>query len=142
MRSTMNRRAFLISTVFVAASFPLSACKKEERCANCGMVIDRASPWRVEIVSGTNVTSFDTPRCALVAWRGGKSSGTLRVQEYYDRTWRDASEVRFVVGGDVLGPMGPDFVPVDPSRVSKFIQDHAAERAYRVDEITTDVLSK
>jgi hypothetical protein len=31
---------------------------------------------------------------------------------------------------------------VDPSRATKFIQDHGAERAYRLDEITPDVLTK
>jgi hypothetical protein len=37
--------------------------------------------------------------------------------------------------------MGPDLVPVDPARVSKFIQDHAADRALRLDEITPEVLA-
>jgi hypothetical protein len=37
--------------------------------------------------------------------------------------------------------MGPDVVPVDPPRSSKFIQDHGADRALRLDEVTTQVLS-
>ena len=49
---------------------------------------------------------------------------------------RDGSEVRFVIGGDVVGPMGPDLVPVDPPRSSKFIQDHGADRALELEEIT------
>ena len=39
-----------------------------------------------------------------------------------------------------MGPMGPDLVPVDPSRVTKFLRDHGADRAYRLDEITLEVL--
>lgn len=139
----MNRRHFLLSSVLVFAAFSEMACKKEPRCANCGMRIDPASPWRAELVAEDgSATSFDTPRCALVHWRSGKSRArTLRVQEYYERTPRDANDVRFVVGGDVVGPMGPDFVPVDPSRVSKFIQDHAAERSFRLEEISLETLS-
>jgi len=135
----MNRRAFVL-----ALALALLGCKKEPRCQNCGMKIDPASPWRAELVADDgSVTPFDTPRCALQAWRGGKAKGkTLRVQEYYDRAFRDAAELRFVVGGDVTGPMGPDLVPVDPSRATKFIQDHGAERAYRLDEITLDVVAK
>lgn len=140
----MKRREFMVGTIALAALLgSTSACKKDVRCKNCGMKIDPNSAWRAELVAddGT-VTPFDTPRCALQAWRSGKTPAkTLRVQEYYDRQTKDGAEVRFVLGGDVVGPMGPDFVPVDPSRVSKFIQDHAGERALRLDEITLQVLS-
>jgi len=69
---------------------------------------------------------------------------TRPVREYYDAKgpMREAKDLRFVVGGDVTGPMGPDFVPVEPARVSKFIQDHGADRAYSLEEITAAVLDK
>jgi nitrous oxide reductase accessory protein NosL len=140
----VNRRSFLAGALglFAIAAAP-AACKKEERCMNCGMKIDRASAWRAELVAADgSVAQFDSPRCALTAWRGGKVQGkTLRVQEYYDRRFRDAAELRFVIGGDVSGPMGPDLVPVDPSRALKFIQDHGADRAVALGEITPDVLA-
>jgi copper chaperone NosL len=119
-----------------------SACKKDARCKSCGMRIDPASAWRTELVSADgSIATFDTPRCALQSWRSGKTPATsVRVQDYYDRQLRDGNEVRFVLGGDVVGPMGPDLVPVDPARVSKFIQDHGADRALRLDEVTTEVL--
>lgn len=135
----MKRRAFLAG--FGAL---LLACKKEERCATCGMKIDRASAWRSEIELGSGaVLEYDTPRCALRAWLTRKfEMKSLRVQEYYDRAFRDGEAVRFVVGGDVLGPMGADFVPVEPSRVTKFIQDHSADRAYLLGEITPEIVAK
>jgi hypothetical protein len=138
----MHRRDFLL---LAAASALVVACKSkpEQRCKQCGMRIEPASAWRADLVLADGSTaSFDTPRCALTAWRTGKSQAvSLRVQEYYERRWRGADELRFVIGGDVAGPMGPDLVPVDPTRVTKFIQDHGADRALRLDEITTDVLS-
>ena len=139
----MNRRLFLAT----ALALTLAACKKkpeQERCKRCGMKIDRDSPWLVELVDQSGaVIAFDTPRCALNAWRKGQvDARSMRVHEYYDQAMRDAAEVRFVVGGDVNGPMGPDFVPVDPSRVTKFIQDHGAERAFRLEEITPQVLDQ
>lgn len=138
----MRRRDFILTAA--TALFPLAACKKgEPRCKHCGMRIDPSSPWRADLVlaDGT-ATSFDTPRCALTSWRTGKTQATaLRVQEYYDRRWRGGDELRFVIGGDVVGPMGPDLVPVDPPRATKFIQDHGADRALRLDEITTEVLN-
>ncbi|HVH46098.1 MAG TPA: nitrous oxide reductase accessory protein NosL [Labilithrix sp.] len=139
----MLRRDFIR---LVAATLVVPACKGkpgEQRCKHCGMRIDPASPWRADLVGadGVTTTSFDTPRCALSSWRSGKSTAaSLRVQEYYERRWRSAEELRFVIGGDVPGPMGPDLVPVDPARATKFIQDHGADRAVRLDEITMDVL--
>lgn len=133
------RRSFLVGAVLLAA------CKREERCKTCGMKIDRASVWRSELVAADGkVTQFDTPRCALYGWRKEKLPAvSMRVREYYDASGplRDARELRFVVGGDVVGPMGPDFVPVEPARVTKFIQDHGAEKAFALDEITAEVIS-
>lgn len=137
----MRRRDVLL----LGAAVVLLACKSKAadlRCRNCGMKIDPASAWRAELLGeGGATTSFDTPRCALT-WRLAKSpSASVRVQEYYERRWRSGDEVRFVVGGDVVGPMGPDLVPVEPARAAKFIQDHGADKALRLDEITTDVLA-
>lgn len=136
----MKRRAFLLG---LATSTLLLACKKaEERCKNCGMKIDPKSAWTAHLIAPDgSVVPFDTPRCAFTSWRSGKTAAKeLRVQEYYDRVWRDAAEVRFVLGGDVLGPMGPDLVPVDIPRAGKFVQDHGADRAVPVDQVTMEVL--
>jgi hypothetical protein len=138
----MRRRDFVVGLVAALAITASSACKKDVRCKHCGMKIEPASAWRAELVGEDGqVTAFDTPRCALQAWRSGETPAkSIRVQEYYDRTTKDGTEVRFVLGGDVSGPMGPDFVPVDPPRVSKYIQDHGAERAFRLEEVTAEVL--
>lgn len=138
----MQRRRFLLLLLGLGA-LAGAACKREQRCSHCGMRIDPSSAWRADLVAADGSrTSFDTPRCALTSWRSGKVRATsMRAQEYYDRVFRDGVELRFVVGGDVVGPMGPDFVPVDPSRATKFIQDHGADRALRLDEITLEVLS-
>jgi copper chaperone NosL len=134
----MHRRAFVLGTVAFVVS-----CKKEERCRHCGMKIDRSSSWRTELVlADGSVLSFDTPRCALTSWRNGTTqASTIRVQEYYERAFRDGESVRFVIGSDVVGPMGPDLVPVDPSQVDKFIHDHHADRALKLADVTVEVLS-
>lgn len=143
----MKRRELLQAAVvgfaFGSTAFA-SGCKKEAaRCKNCGMKIDPTSAWRAELVTASGeVVPFDTPRCALQSWRGGKTAATsMRVLDYYDRKSVSAVDVRFVIGGDVVGPMGPDLVPVDPARVAKFIQDHSADRALRLDEVTPEVIA-
>ncbi len=140
-RMWIDRRASLalLAGVLVAA-----ACKKSDpRCGHCGMRIDPTSAWRTELVAADASTIvFDTPWCALMSWRGGKTAATsIRLQDYYDRQLRNGEELRFMLGGDVIGPMGPDLVPVDPTRATKFIQDHNADRALRLDEITPEILA-
>jgi nitrous oxide reductase accessory protein NosL len=147
MQKILTRRAFFALPLVLGT---LSACKKDPstapssattgRCSNCGMKLTADSPWLAELVAedGTKLT-FDTPRCALTASLAGKK-GKLRVQDYYDRKWRDAAEVRFVTGSSVLGPMGPDLVPVDVARAPKFVQDHQGEKTLKLEEISKAVL--
>jgi hypothetical protein len=133
------RRAFLVGTVALAACRPGA----QARCGTCGMKIDFESPWRAELLGPSPTVEFDSPRCALLAWRNRRVvAKQLLVQEFYDRAWRDGAEVRFVWGSDVVGPMGADFVPVDPTRVGKFLTDHHASRALALSEITSDVLAE
>jgi nitrous oxide reductase accessory protein NosL len=46
--------------------------------------------------------------------------------------------MRFVVGSDIVGPMGPDLVPVDAARAERFTKDHGG-RALAVGEVTLAV---
>ncbi len=143
MTSPMKRRNLFAGALGVALLHLASGCTREARCKNCGMRVDPASAWKAELIGpGSLLVVFDTPRCALTFWRTGRQAAqALRVIEYYDRQPRDGAELRFVIGGDVLGPMGPDLVPVDAGRVSKFIQDHRADRALQLAEITSEVLA-
>ena len=103
------------------------------------MKIDPTSAFRAELTTNGKVLAFDTPRCALTAYRA--QGGALRVQEFYSRVWVSASDVRFVKGSDVQGPMGPDLVPVEPTKVEKFQHDHVGGRAYALAEVDDGALA-
>jgi hypothetical protein len=107
------------------------------------MKLDPASPWGADLVRSDGLhIRFDTPRCALLAWRSGRvPAAQLSVQEFYDRTWRNGAELRFAFGSDVMGPMGAEIVPVDPSRAQKFVNDHHATRLVTLDELTGALLA-
>jgi copper chaperone NosL len=107
------------------------------------MKIDPASVWRADLVraEGTLV-HFDTPRCALLAWKTGHTPAVrLSLQEFYERGWWNGEDLRFAIGSDVIGPMGVDVVPVDPSRAEKFAADHHATRIVTLGEITAALLA-
>ncbi|HRH00581.1 MAG TPA: nitrous oxide reductase accessory protein NosL [Polyangiaceae bacterium] len=145
-----RRRALGALFALTLAPALASGCKKDAsttpaaappgRCAHCGMKLTAGSAWLTELVAADgSKKTFDTPRCALTARLAG-GAAKLRVQDFYDRTWRDGGEVLFVVGSDVLGPMGPDLVPVDTARAPKFLKDHEGDRALKLEEITKAVL--
>lgn len=105
------------------------------------MKIDPASAFRAALEIDGKREEFDTPRCALSEWHARGKRGTVRVQDYYDRREQDGSTLRFVVGSDVVGPMGPEIVPVDAARVAKFDRDHGGHD-YALSELTTELLGQ
>lgn len=146
----LPRRRALGALLALTLAAATSACKKDAtttpaaappgRCAHCGMKLTPGSAWLTELVAADgSKKTFDTPRCALTARLAGGAT-KLRVQDFYDRTWRDGGEVLFVIGSDILGPMGPDLVPVDAARAPKFLKDHEGNRALKLEEISKAVL--
>jgi copper chaperone NosL len=135
----------VIFALFVSLLVATASCtRRDDRCAFCGMRIDGSSPWRADLVlTDGALKHFDTPRCALFTWRSGRiDAKSLRVIDYYEHQWANGEDVFFVVGSDVIGPMGPDLVPVDRNHAQKFAQDHGAPRPLALDAITPQLLSE
>jgi hypothetical protein len=132
-------------TLGVCAAVLVTHCARTgARCAYCGMPLDPKSAWNAQLVSagGTRV-DFDSPRCALLAWRSGQVDATeILVQDYYDRAWRSGREVVFVASSDVSGPMGADLVPLDPARAPQFTADHTGTRPFPLEQITLPLLKE
>jgi hypothetical protein len=139
----LARRGTLVLFAALAVSFATGCKKKEElRCAYCGMAIKPDNPWRVEMTTGAGATKhFDTPRCAFETKLEGKGDvKSLRFQDFYDRTWHEASELSYAVSSDVMGPMGHDLVPLLPAHAEKFKKDHHAKEILGYDQVTSKVL--
>jgi nitrous oxide reductase accessory protein NosL len=64
------------------------------------------------------------------------------VTSYYDLEPVDARTARFVVGSDVLGPMGAELVPfATDADAEEFRMDHAGSRTVRFGEVTRELLT-
>jgi hypothetical protein len=101
------------------------ACQHTRRCATCGMKIDAGSAWVAYLETTAGELAFDTPRCALTAWRSDPGRvRRARFRDYYSQELKDADDLRFVNGSDVLSPMGPDVVPVVAATAARFASDH------------------
>jgi nitrous oxide reductase accessory protein NosL len=135
-------RRLLIGVAIVCL---LAGCgPRGARCAKCGMLVDDHPRW----VAGATTAEgseerFCCPRC-LFAWRNsprGAGSRDLWVTEYYSQNRLPATNVVFLAGSDVLGPMGKSLVPVaGPAAAERFRQDHHATRVLKPEEVTVELL--
>jgi len=133
----MNMRPLHARSVLSFVAFMLlGGCRSGLRCATCGMKIDPISPWVSYLTVSGKEEAFDTPTCALTAWRKAPASVTdARFREYYSQEWRDVKELRFVRGSDVVGPMGPDRVPINAGTAPRFARDHNGAPPQTAEEI-------
>ena len=60
--------------------------------------------------------------------------------EYYGLTSIDAKAAYYVVGSDVLGPMGHEFVPLETEEdAADFLKEHKGVRILRFDEVSAEL---
>jgi nitrous oxide reductase accessory protein NosL len=84
---------------------------------------------------------FDVPRYA----KGHRAQDIARigVTEYYEVKRIDARTAWYVIGSDVLGPMGHELIPLaSRADAEEFMHDHQGKRILRFDEVKRDLPGK
>lgn len=111
------------------------------RCDLCGMRVESESGWRAGGKNADGETlAFDTPKCLfrLHHERGGVREPW--VIEYYSQARRPARELLFVLGTDLMGPMGRDLVPVAGQEAAERMKrDHGGDRILTFDDVTAEI---
>jgi nitrous oxide reductase accessory protein NosL len=65
----------------------------------------------------------------------------IGVTEYYGLRRIDAREAFYVIGSDVLGPMGHELIPLETEAdATEFLQDHTGSAILRFDQISLELL--
>lgn len=134
----ISRRALLALTLSLSSAALASAagCHRAERCARCGMKIDPSSRFTSWLVVSGKEVAYDTPRCAFDAWRGRSTNAeSAKFHGYYSQEIRDASDLLFVPGSDIDGPMGPELVPVERAEAPRFAREHHGETPMSADDV-------
>ena len=63
------------------------------------------------------------------------------VKDYYHLQMLDARRASFVLGSNVLGPMGKELVPFATDADARtFMKDHGGTRIVRFQEVTPEIL--
>lgn len=120
----MNVRRAVTTSLFALGLF---ACGSDDRprCSECGMFADTAPQWAVGATDAeANAVRFDAPRCFFARKLRANDLREPWVTEYYTQARSRADRMAYVAGSDLTGPMGRDFVPVDPANVARFVTEH------------------
>ncbi len=125
----------------------------DEKCPVCGMFVARTPDWLagVRFADGGHAVfdgAKDLFRFVLGDERDGRGHTDRDVRsafvtDYYSLRQVDAHGAWFVLGSDVLGPMGPELVPFAEERAAReFLADHRGKRILRFAEVSAAVLKE
>lgn len=143
----------VLSAPGAAAGIDVPDPQLRDACPVCGMLVARYPAWIATVLYEDGHTDhfdgakdlfkylFDLPRYA-----SGRNTGEITaigVTEYYGLTRIDAHSAWYVIGSDVLGPMGHELVPLETSAdAEEFMNDHQGSRILRFDEVTPELLER
>lgn len=125
-----------------------TAVKEEHRCANCGMFTDKYPNWEQKVISEDKGTMyFDGTRCMfkilLDSMATPKNIQEILVKDYYSLEYIDGKSAFYVIGSDVLGPMGNELIPFKANQAAKeFLNDHKGEKIVLFDEVNMALIMK
>ena len=136
--------AILGSAVIVAAE-PLHPVGKEEKCPVCGMFVAKYDQWLTQIVvDDQKPLVFDGVKDMMAYYfnsenyggAGDLSHAEIWVRNYYTLDYIDGRSAFYVIGSDVLGPMGDELIPFSTgAEAENFKKDHAGAAILGFDEI-------
>ncbi len=150
MCSRMNWLLLCLSLVFSTAvnaeTLDLPKPGPRDTCPVCGMFVAKYPAWvATALYQDGHAHHFDGAKDLfkylndLPKWAPGhelKNIALIGVTEYYSVSLIDAHKAYFVVGSDVLGPMGHELIPLETLEDAKeFMKDHKGVRILRFDQI-------
>lgn len=118
-------------------------------CPVCGMIVSKYPAWIATVLWNDGRTHhFDGAKDLfkflhqLPKYAPGRRAQDIRVigvTDYYGLQRIDARRSRYVIGSDVLGPMGHEFVPLASDEDARdFSRDHKGQRTLRFGDIDAD----
>ena len=136
--------------VFSAVAEPVDPVSPDQRCAVCGMMVAKYNPWVTQIhAAGKKVVMFDGVKDMMAYYfdpaayngKGDMATAEIWVKDYYTLEYLDGRKAVYVVGSDVMGPMGEELVPFGSSKAAEnFSNDHKGKQLILFDEIKSDMI--
>lgn len=154
----MILRVFLI--VLVALYLPNAMAAPQgiprpgpmDMCPVCGMLVSKYPNWvAVVVYKDDHAHFFDgakdffkflaTPRKYNTKHSADRVAA-MWVTEFYGLTRIDARKAFYVIGSDVLGPMGHELVPLETEADAlDFLKEHKGRRMVTFDQVTPEMIA-
>lgn len=104
-----------------AATYPPQEITADKSCSACGMYPSRYLPWQQQLIfkDGT-MAAFDGGKCLFRflhnmaefdAAHTVADVAMIWVKDFDTGAWTDGTKAYYVVGSNVLGPMGKEIIP-------------------------------
>lgn len=146
--AALSIAALLLRTAHAGAkTLQLPAPKPGDTCPVCGMFVAKYPYWIATVLyKDDHADHFDGAKdffkylLDMKKYARGRTReqiAAMGVTGYYSGGRIDANEAYYVIGSDVLGPMGHELVPlVDEAEAKEFMTDHKGRRTLRFADIS------
>lgn len=144
-----------IWTTFAAAQDTIVTPKPgaKDLCPVCGMLVSKYPNWTARVSFRDNSAHFFDGAKDMFKYlheldkyatgHRKEDIASLVVTEFYGLTRIDARSAFYVIGSDVLGPMGHELIPLETrADAEEFLKDHKGKLIYTFEQITPEIISK
>mgnify|MGYP005836755613 CR=1 FL=1 len=143
----------LITAQDAAYSTDFPRPSRKDRCPVCGMFVHKYPKWAAGFIFKSGAKYFHCcPKCMLhnltniPKYQPGENRDNLAliwVTDYYTTRKMDARDAVFVVGTNLVGPMGADIIPVGSRGAAENLKnDYQGEAIVTLDQITPEVVER
>jgi nitrous oxide reductase accessory protein NosL len=110
---------------------------KDAKCPVCGMFVAKSPQWAAMIEVNGKAFFFDGAKDMMkYVFVQKKHFDTIFVTNYYKLTKIDAHKAFYVIGSNVYGPMGTEFIPfASEEDAQTFAKDHNGKKIVTFDQI-------
>ena len=142
--------SFLFFSVTLVQGAPEKEISKDTRCGVCGMFVAKYGNWGTQLrLADSSTMFFDGVKDLMVFYHNPQKYSSYStkdikeawVRDYYSQQWIDGFKAYYVVGSDVLGPMGKEFIPfAEKDAAETFLKDHKGQKILTFKEITDELV--
>lgn len=117
---------------------------RKAKCPVCGMFVSKFPRWAAMIVDEHgHKYYFDGVKDMMKYILAGHKPKRAYVSDYYSGDVIEASKAYYVIGSDVLGPMGKELIAFkSKSEAKRFLEDHGGKRILQYNQIDKEVLKE
>jgi copper chaperone NosL len=122
-----------------------------DKCPVCGMFVAKYPEWTASLTFKDGRTEFFDGVKDLFRFYHGMSRYAprrnpaeireMRIKDYYTLATEDARSAWYVIGSDVLGPMGREAVPfAREADARSFLKDHLGTKILRFSDLNHSII--